>query len=313
MTPGRNPDQPQTDPCKTKELSISARHLLEHLQKTHSPPAIAFWRSTRVHTARVRFSPLIMGMSEVQEAVVVTRVVVFQHVPHEHLGALNEIFRASGLAVQVVPLYAGRPRSMDWTGILGLVVLGGPMNVDETRTYPFLGRELQWIKQALTCEVPILGICLGAQLLAKALKSRVYPNPVKEIGWHPVHLTEASSSDFLFAGMPAELVTFQWHGDTFDMPQGAELLATARDCRHQAFRFGAHAWGLQFHPEMTNEMIEDWLSAPENAGDLSLLPKDEAESIRSKTPLMMRRYRTWTTTVLERFAECCGRRKRLCK
>lgn len=279
----------------------------------HLPPAIAFWLSTRVHTARVRLSPLIMGMSEVQEPVVVTRVVVFQHVPHEGLGALSEIFRVSNLAVQIVPLYADLPTGMDWTRILGLVVLGGPMNVNETRIYPFLRRELHWIKQALTCEVPILGICLGAQLLAKALGSRVYPNAVKEIGWHYVHLTEASSSDFLFSGMPAELVTFQWHGDTFDMPQGAELLATAQDCRHQAFRFGAHAWGLQFHPEMTNEMIEDWLSAPENAGDLSLLPNNEAESIRSKTPLMMRRYRTWTTTVLERFAECCGRRKSTCK
>ncbi|GAB4128389.1 MAG: type 1 glutamine amidotransferase [Thermogutta sp.] len=238
-----------------------------------------------------------------------TRVVVFQQAPQENLGTLNDIFRASGLAVQVAHLYADVPKSMDWSSIIGLVVLGGPMNVDETRTYPFLKKEIQWIQQALTCQVPILGICLGAQLLAKTLGARVYPNAVKEIGWYDIHLTEASGDDALFLGLPGELVTFQWHGDTFDLPQGAVLLAFGPQCRHQAFRFGTHAWGLQFHPEMTVEMIDAWLSHPENAKDLSLFPDDRAETIRSKTPVMMRHYRTWTTTVLERFADCCTRRK----
>lgn len=238
-----------------------------------------------------------------------SRVVVFQHVPREHLGALHGVFRASGLAVQVVPLYQEVPANLDWTGIIGLVVLGGPMNVDETRTYPFLKREIQWIKQALACEIPIFGICLGAQLLAKALGARVYQNPTKEIGWYEVRLTDASAVDPLFIGLPAELITFQWHGDTFEIPQGAVLLATGEECRNQGFRFGSNAWGLQFHPEMTVEMITDWLSAPENAQDLSCFASGYAERIRSKTPVMMRLYRTWTTTVLERFAACCGRRK----
>lgn len=237
------------------------------------------------------------------------RIVVFQHAPQEHLGALHDIFRAAGLAVQVVPLYEDVPANMDWTSIIGLVVLGGPMNVEETRTYPFLKREIQWIKQALACEVPIFGICLGAQLLAKTLGARVYPNATKEIGWYEVHLTEASGVDPLFLGLPAELITFQWHGDTFDLPQGAVLLATGTKCRNQAFRFGTNAWGLQFHPEMTIEMIADWLFTPENAEDLSIFPSSHAETIRSKTPVMMRHYRAWTTTLLERFAECCNRRK----
>ena len=237
------------------------------------------------------------------------RVVVFQQAPLEHLGSLDGIFRESGLAVQVVPLYKDVPSGMDWTSIIGLVLLGGPMNADQTRTYPFLKREIHWIKQGLACEIPILGICLGAQLLAKTLGSRVYPNATKEIGWYEVNLTEASGADPLFLGLPAELTAFQWHGDTFDLPQRAVLLATSRQCRNQAFRFGTNAWGLQFHPEMTAEMIDDWLSAPENAPDLSLFPDDYAETIRSKTPVMMRRYRVWTTTLLERFAECCARRK----
>ncbi len=238
-----------------------------------------------------------------------SRVVVFQQTSHEPLGLLDDVFAAFGLTVQVIPLYKAVPDAVDWMGTLGLVVLGGPMNVDETDTYPFLKREVQWIREALASQVPILGICLGSQLLAKALGAAIYPNRTKEIGWYEINLTEQAAEDLLFLGLPASLIVFQWHGDTFDLPKGAVLLATSPQCRNQAFRMGDNAWGLQFHPEMTTDLIDRWLSLPGNAQDLSEFPPDHAQSVRSHNVVMMRHYRAWNTTVLERFAEICTRRK----
>ncbi|MCR4413361.1 MAG: gamma-glutamyl-gamma-aminobutyrate hydrolase family protein, partial [Thermoguttaceae bacterium] len=110
-------------------------------------------------------------------------ILVLQHAPHETLGSLEQHLREAGLAWRTLELFREVPRSVDLDGAAGLVVLGGPMNVDETGRYPFLVPEVAWIRQAIDIGMPLLGICLGAQLLAKALGARVYPNGVKEIGW----------------------------------------------------------------------------------------------------------------------------------
>lgn len=117
-----------------------------------------------------------------------------------------------------------------------------------------------FIRQALTDKIPILGICLGAQLLAKALDAHVKKSPVKEIGWYNVSLTEKGSNDTLFNGLSHKLEIFQWHEDTFDIPNGATLLAQAEKCKNQAFRYGSNAYGLQFHIETTPAMVEEWLN-----------------------------------------------------
>ncbi len=176
-------------------------------------------------------------------------ILVLQHVPHENMASLESYFHRAGLIWQYVELFRRVPARLDLAGAAGLVVLGGPMNVDEVNKFPYLAREVEWIRQAVAAELPLLGICLGSQLLAKALGAKVYPNAVKEIGWYEIELQPAASDDVLFAGSAARETVFQWHGDTFDLPPGAVHLALGRECRHQAFRYGRAAWGLQFHIE----------------------------------------------------------------
>ncbi|MBI2201863.1 MAG: type 1 glutamine amidotransferase, partial [Armatimonadetes bacterium] len=142
--------------------------------------------------------------------------------------------------------------------VRAVVVLGGPMNVYQEAKYAFLAQEDRFIREVVGRGIPYLGVCLGAQLLAKALGARVYASSVKEIGYYSLELTDAGQSDALLAGVPNPFTAFQWHGDTFDLPGGAELLATSATCPHQAFRYGQKAYGLQFHLEAGPEMVADW-------------------------------------------------------
>ncbi|NUQ65064.1 MAG: type 1 glutamine amidotransferase [Pirellulales bacterium] len=235
-------------------------------------------------------------------------VLVFQHAPHETLGALELHFGDARVPWQEVPLYREIPLRLDLEAAAGLVVLGGPMNVDEVDRYPFLVPEVQWIRDALRFEVPVLGICLGAQLLAKALGARVYPNGVKEIGWYHVDLTPDAGADPLFTGLEARQTVFQWHGDTFDLPDRAILLATSPLCRHQAFRCGPSAWGLQFHVEMTEELIHQWLEHPQNGEELASLDDIDPEAIRSEIEPGLGAMRIMGDRVLPAFARRCAER-----
>lgn len=235
-------------------------------------------------------------------------VFVFQHVARETLGALESVLRQAGLTWRYLELFTGLPDGLDLAEASGLIVLGGPMNVDETDRYPFLAAEVQWIRQAVERSIPMLGICLGSQLLAKAFGARVYPNAVKEIGWYEVELTPAAAGDPLFAGCPPRPTVFQWHGDTFDLPAGSVLLATGPLCRHQAFRIGSSAYGLQFHIEMTAELIDTWLDHPENDAELAALPYIDPQHIRQQTPTMLPRLQAVGSAVLRRFAGLCVRR-----
>jgi GMP synthase (glutamine-hydrolysing) len=137
------------------------------------------------------------------------------------------------------------------------VVLGGPIGAHQELAYPFLGRELALLERRLAAARPTLGICLGAQLIARALGAWVYPAPEKEIGWGEVQLTEAGRNGPLrhFAGVPV----LHWHGDTFDLPDEAGLLASTEICPNQAFSFGRHALACQFHPEISDLGFERWL------------------------------------------------------
>jgi GMP synthase-like glutamine amidotransferase len=151
-------------------------------------------------------------------------------------------------------------------GYSGLIVMGGPQSANDP--LPGLAAEIELISRAMEARLPVLGICLGAQLLAKALGARVYPNSSKEIGWSPVFFTEEARHDPVFSGVPSPTTFFHWHGETFDLPAGAEWLAYSNLCRHQAYRCGTNAYGIQFHPEITPEMIADWSAQPVNCGDV---------------------------------------------
>ena len=162
--------------------------------------------------------------------------------------------------------------------------MGGPMNADETDRFPFLADEVRWLRQAVDTGLPVLGVCLGAQLLAKALGARVYANRVKEIGWYATELLPAAADDRLFCDIASPVTVFHWHGDTFDLPHGAVQLARSAQCENQAFRFGPSAYALQFHLEMTAAMIDEWLCEGNNCGELSGLSYIDPAAIRAQTP-----------------------------
>jgi len=140
--------------------------------------------------------------------------------------------------------------ALDW-----LVVMGGPMNVYQEGEYPWLVAEKRFIREAILAEKVLLGICLGAQLIADVLAARVRRNPFEEIGWFPVQRTEGAQRSSLFREFPSEIEAFHWHGDTFDVPEGAVHVARSAGCEHQAFVYEDRVVGLQFHLEMTEEMV----------------------------------------------------------
>ena len=183
-------------------------------------------------------------------------VLVLQHVPYEGQGYIADYLRDHGMRFDVVRLWE-RPAVPDVSECSALIVMGGPMGVYENS--PSRDEEVALIKAALGA-IPTLGICLGSQLIAHALGARVYPNRkdgklAKEIGFDTVRLTPEGSAHPLFKGFPAELRVLQWHGDAFDLPAGASLLATSHACRNQAFAVG-NAYGLLFHMELTPEMVQ---------------------------------------------------------
>ena len=179
------------------------------------------------------------------------RVFALRHVPFEDLGLIRAPLEERGISIEYPDLYR-----LDVAQAAGLIFMGGPMSANDD--LPYLRQELQLISQAVELQRPVLGVCLGAQLIAKALGAKVYRNAVKEIGWFDIHFTEAAAHDPLFAGVGPSETVFHWHGETFDLPAGAEWLACSEACRNQAFRAAAGVYGLQFHLEVTPAMIADW-------------------------------------------------------
>lgn len=193
-------------------------------------------------------------------------MLVFRHVPYEHLGLIAPALEAAGLEYEYVDLPPDANRPLDLETARGLIFMGGPMSVNDDLDY--VRREMEVIRQAARGGLPMLGVCLGAQLIAKALGARVYRNVVKEIGWFPVRWREAAAEDALLAGLPNPATVFHWHGETFDLPDGAVWLASSDACRHQAFRRGENIYGLQFHLEVTPGMISGWLEEDANSADV---------------------------------------------
>jgi GMP synthase (glutamine-hydrolysing) len=194
------------------------------------------------------------------------QVLAFRHVPFEDVGLIAPPLAARGIELAYADAFRPAEAEPDWHSAAGLIFMGGPMSANDA--LPFVQREIGIISAAVALGRPVLGVCLGAQLLARALGARVYRNPVKEIGWAPVYWTEAARQDRLFEGLPSPQTVLHWHGETFDLPAGADWLARSDACRNQAFRAGSNAYGLQFHLEVTPEMISTWCSEDANAGDM---------------------------------------------
>lgn len=189
------------------------------------------------------------------------KIDVFQHVPHENLGSYEATLRQEGVEIRYIHSYRedlSKLKLAEREDLSGVIVLGGPMSANDGEELPFIREELRLIEEAMKLELPFLGVCLGSQLLAKALGKRVYRGEAKEIGWYPLWMRPEARKDPLFAEFPDKLEMFQWHGETFELPYGSTLLASSQLYLHQAFRYGKAAYGLQFHAEMTSEMIAEW-------------------------------------------------------
>jgi GMP synthase (glutamine-hydrolysing) len=214
------------------------------------------------------------------------RLLVFQHVPHEILGTLDPLFRGYGFRIRYVNFGRDPHARPSLAGYRGLVVLGGPMNVDQTDRHPHLATEVELISEAIAAGLPVLGICLGGQLIARALGAEVTRSPEKEIGWYDLSPTEEARTDPLLSHLGPTEKIFQWHGDTFAIPKGAVHLASSAGCPNQAFRYGDRTYGLQFHLEVDQPMIERWLRVPENIDEIGgLNGATSAERIRIDTDL----------------------------
>ncbi len=183
---------------------------------------------------------------------------IIKHIDIEGPGTLGDFLKERGVEFKVLELGAGEALPTNLSGIEAVVVLGGPMNVDEEDKYPFLAAENAFIQRVLKQEIPFLGICLGSQLLAKAAGASVGKSPVKEIGWYHIKLTDQGKHDPFFKGFQQGEPIYHWHGDMFEVPAGAQLLATASGCPHQAIKVGKNAYGLQFHVEVTDKSIKEW-------------------------------------------------------
>jgi GMP synthase-like glutamine amidotransferase len=198
------------------------------------------------------------------------KVLVFRHVPFEGAGHLATVLESRGIELEYADLYRDGAVLPDIEAYAGLVFLGGPMSANDP--LPFLDWERSLIAQAAERGQPLLGICLGSQLIARVLGGDVHRNPEKEIGWFDIQLTGDAATDRLFAGIHSPVPVFHWHGDTWELPPGAVRLASSQACRNQAFRARENIYGLQFHPEVTPEMIADWQLQEENCGDMRDLP-----------------------------------------
>lgn len=206
------------------------------------------------------------------------RILILQQVAVEGPGALAPFFHHAGITVDVRRMDRGDPLPASLDGWDGLVLLGGPMNVDEAARYPFLADEVRLLQAALASETPVLGICLGAQLLAKAGEARVWHGRTPERGWLPVTLTAEGVVDPALGHLPRTCTVFQWHGDSFDLPAGALRLASSAQYANQAFRLGPRAYGLQFHLEFTEPMVRAVVEAA-----ASELRPGEGEHILAET------------------------------
>lgn len=178
------------------------------------------------------------------------RIHYLQHVPFEGLGSMERALRQRGHTITAAPLYAGGPlpsqAQFDW-----LIVMGGPMGVHDESEHAWLVDEQRFIQNSIDHGKLVLGICLGAQLIAHALGARVYPGAHKEIGWYPIERVEGAESTSLGSALPETIEAFHWHGDTYDLPSGAVHLARSKVCENQAFVYEDRVLALQFHLETT--------------------------------------------------------------
>jgi GMP synthase-like glutamine amidotransferase len=262
-----------------------------------------------------------------------SKAVILQHVPHEGPGRIVPIFRDFGIRLDIRHLYRGDEVPTDLDEVRTLIVMGGPMGVSDigNSEYPFLAQEVELLKRAVQIDRAVLGICLGAQLLAHAAGAKVFPNakpgakpedpptPMPEIGWLPVTFPFPGGTEPIVMGMHDGMNVFHWHSDTFDLPKlpspanpapppapppptGNSLLSSSRACKNQAFRFKTRLFGFQWHPELTPPDIDAILSAGKE-DVLKVLGADGESRIRQDTETNYPQYARLGDKLLRNFVQ----------
>ena len=206
---------------------------------------------------------------------------VIRHLAFEDLGSFGSVLQAHGYQINYVQAGCDDLTKIGALSDSLLVVLGGPISVNDAAMFPFLEHELSLLKQRIAADKPTLGICLGAQLIAKALGAKIYPGKVKEIGWYELKLTAAGEQSALRYLDAKHCSMLHWHGETFDLPVGAALLASSEKFPHQAFSYGANILALQFHPEVTQRAMEKWFIG--HIGEIMQTEGVSVEKLREDT------------------------------
>jgi GMP synthase (glutamine-hydrolysing) len=206
-------------------------------------------------------------------------ILFVQHVKNEGPGNFTRVLHEHHIPFQILKTYSSVSFVLP-ADCRGVIILGGPMNVDKESDYPFLLEEKVFIRELIREEILLLGIFLGAQLIAKATGGSVFKAREKEIGWYEVHLSKEGEQDFLFRGLPKSFQVFQWHEDTFSIPSQGKRLVTAAGCSNQGFKVGKRCYGIQFHLEADAPMINGWLQSA-----IEGLPASRSGKIREETGL----------------------------
>ena len=207
-------------------------------------------------------------------------VTLLQHIHCETPGIISDCLQSANIDMRFVRTFERNPIPSNLDTQAGLIVMGGPMSVYDHDQFPFLLEEQRLIEEALKDDKPVLGVCLGSQLLAATLGAEVKSGAQKEIGWHPVTLTEDAATDALWKELPARFTAYHWHGDVYDLPQGAVSLASSELTPCQGFRYGTNAYGFLFHMEVTEKIIENMVAEFQDELEEQCIT---AESIIQKT------------------------------
>lgn len=183
-------------------------------------------------------------------------VTILRHIECEGPGYLEKTLKKYKIPTQLIAIDLGNPVPQDIKNTSGLIIMGGPMSANDNDEW--IKNEILLIRKAIDQNLPVLGHCLGGQFIARALGAKITQNPIKEIGWLPVFAAEKADNPGWVKQFKTPQMVFHWHGETFELPEGAELLLSSKDCTNQAFRYKENVYAFQCHIEMTRDMIDEW-------------------------------------------------------